>query len=746
MADDKKTTTAKKPTIPKKPTKNASNKQLEKIAVNPNLPVENLLDEFLRQSLTPNVNDGNNYYIGHVVGVLDSKSKIGMFDIFNDSTSNLERFFSNKNKRETKDVKKLIVHIPELFSVGDYAIDTENDILNYVTKFRINYSGATKIKIGDLVKVVFKNNTTFTDPEILSVSDFYNESIIKTRKDSLKEKINSYLECRITQLAGSQGSPINLDSIFFKLPTSGYYQLFNEISLLLSKPGYINFASYLGKIDKENFIKELSQIKYQLFCDNKVKAIAELNSNLKTLLTGKILQKSLNDPVDQLDYEVYLKISTDNIDISNNKDNLKQLTSYIQERIADKHNFVIENLGIFNTEGSTTNNQFFLLKIDVNLSSDVSVDENVDSYIQKSEEIKNGGIPSTSGQETSITTAANTAFVQQNSNTQQCENPAAVINEYYINIKDIQKYKRNIDDRAYVDYFLNKPSDTLPIPYPSAKEKLPISSLDILSPKNLKLAGQYVKEKKNPFVSFEDLKKENINFYRIPDKIAKLNQKAIEKGEEIIDINSNFDNENKNFISEQALQFRIKKISNFLTQLKYVIARNEFVDSASDKKIIDTEKEKRVLILPINVIRIKKGKSEYKFSRHYFGQAVDFTVYIKDLNDEIYQIPPEIVYLYCKKTMAGSNELYGNGIFFNEMYNHFEFVFINDGEENLLSLDNTKNLTQDEKRNGRLWVSGELPEGLKKIQDLTIEKLDKEIINYITKKASNNQKILRLTR
>ena len=53
--------TAKTPIPHKNPNKNTHLKHMEKMGVKNNIPVENLLDEFLKQSLAPNANDGNDW-------------------------------------------------------------------------------------------------------------------------------------------------------------------------------------------------------------------------------------------------------------------------------------------------------------------------------------------------------------------------------------------------------------------------------------------------------------------------------------------------------------------------------------------------------------------------------------------------------------------------------------------------------------------------------------------------------------
>lgn len=731
MADPK----AKAPNIPQKPGNGAKTKHLEKVAVKPNLPIENLLDEFIRQSLAPDANDGNNYYIGQVVGIIDTKSNLDIYDIFTDSVSNMERFFANKQERENNNVKKLIVHIPELFSINDIPLDTNKDILSYVTKFRIIYDGKEAIKKGDLVKIVFKNNKTFTDPEVISIQTYGTIfNLFEPKINGLKDKLNAYLDCRVSQLTGSNGSSANLNSQFYDLPKAGYFQLFDEIKLLTSTVGFENWSDSRGEFKKKEFVdKYSSTISYNLYCDNLVKGIAEAKG-IKKIVT-KLLSVDNGDVVTQLDYEVYVTFfcsSTNDEDIAIFNDYLK----FFITTITDKYSFIVEKVG-------ADKNNNILIRIDTNLASDASVDESAQGYVQKSEALRNGGIPSQTGQDSSVPQLVGSVYIESKSTNDTCVNPLPQENSYYIDINNLSKFKRDTD-RPFIEYFLNNTptpnglygTKPCPINYiigPS-KNSFSLAFTNVaLYAKNLMLSGELLKSKKEkPFYSFEELKKENSKFYSIPENVKQKSPNIL--------INSNFDDDKKNFISEDALANRLNLLSNFLNRLRTLIALNEF----KNEKIPNDQKEQKVLILPINVVRKKTNSSKsYKFSRHFFGQAVDFVVYIKS-GEKILQIPPEVVYLYCRKTNIQSTYLVGHGIFFNDMYNHFEFSFLDMNEQSIASFQSTKALNDDEKNNGRLWVVGDLPESIKKAKDAPVQNLSRAIINYVSQKAGINEAIRRI--
>ena len=59
-------------------------------------------------------------------------------------------------------------------------------------------------------------------------------------------------------------------------------------------------------------------------------------------------------------------------------------------------------------------------------------------------------------------------------------------------------------------------------------------------------------------------------------------------------------------------------------------------------------------------------------SQHWYGRAVDFVVYVK-INNIIYQIPPEIVYLYVIKFLQPQHQNIGLGLFTSTgQYLHYE--------------------------------------------------------------------------
>lgn len=694
-------------------------KSAEKIAASQAITIEDLKDEYFRDLFAPNPDDGNNYYLGIVLDVLkQGQEQQNIFNIFEDSVSNLERFYSNYKTSEKLNGIKLLVHIPDLYSTADF---TEQDILSRYTKFKINYFGSDPIKKYDILKIIFKNKNSFSDPEIVSIHRSDGNENFKATPNNLQSSTETYKDCRILQLSGSNAQSLDLNNSFLSAPIAGYYQLFSDLEFVFSPSGIKTFIAEQGLKIPLNF--ESTQITYEIYADDKVKSKVTQN-NLK----DRIFQDSAATPPfeSRQEFEVLIRLK------SSSSEYLKRFASFIEKKLSRFKFFVQTGISV------PLNNSFYL-DILVDIQADVGEDiENftVDKYIEFSETKRQGPSP---------TPRADT--VQSNQNPQQtvqaklnpdpCQNTQPVSTELYISIDDKNKWIRSLYDSPFVEYFLNgKNSISLPITYVSESNIINVD--DILSPANLKISGEKI-NKKDKIISytFDELLKKNSKFYSIPQPILQKNTN--------IGIKSNFkDPQKTNYISEKSLNLRIQKISNYLKILKNFIVSNEQVNNDD------------VLILPLNVIRANTGGAPDTESRHYYGQAVDFVVYVRlpDLQNpgkfKIFQIPPIVVYFYCRRISESKQEISisGYGIFIKENYNHYEFAFIPQDEENPKEV--RLGLTDDEISNGRLWVVGSGVDEFKNINSLDNGEKHKLLVNYTNvnyagaTSANPVQKILRL--
>lgn len=678
-------------TVPKQPPKTTSKpsgKHAEKISVKSNLPVEDLLQDFLRQNFAPNSNDGNSYYTGIVMKVITSDDEnLYLYDIFEDSMINQERFSNDTNKKEKQKSIKVLVHIPELFSIGDQIIvpgDTKFiDALHYASSFKVLYHGNDKISPGNYVKIVFKNNQSFKDPEIVAIYRAESKTnIVPFANDKIKKAFKSELDCRVDQLSGSEAAPSNLNLSLLSTPTIGYYQFFRTLEALLSTSGQDSFKrNYL-----ENVSYSFSDLETTISISNKIENTVENNKIVK--------EKILSTPSEEYLIYIFLKHPKSQF--------LTEYASFIEKNITS---YQFSSSGL---EFNKDNTQCTII-IDVLAfkQSDGQV-PSLDTYLKNSEDFKNSGVATVANQDIEIQ-QQNPITVTMNTTMDNCVNQAPGNVELY--------YDYDLKYKNFVDLLLNNKKITLPWKYATEITKVQ----DLFNTANLKISSEKISKGSDPSVyTFEELLKINKLFYTYPQRILKLKETKQNILNEI-KANTNFSVSKNNFITEDALESRLYKISNFLYKLRNEIAKNEGIPISN------------VLILPTNGVRAKTmGKQDYEFSRHYFGMAVDFVVIIKFLDGEtIKQIPPLVIYLYCRKVLGNERSNTGNGIY--DKYNHFEYLNYQYDEEDPKSL--LKGLSDDERSNGRIWVNSfQVEQDLKKINDQPIQKMDQILVNYVMKK------------
>ena len=694
MAGEDKTQVKQSPKQPPKAAPKPRGKHAEKASVKPNLPVEELLQDFLRQQLAPNSNDGNSYYVGQVVKVINKEDpNLYLYDIFEDSLVNLERFTNDTNKKERGNTVKILVHIPELFSIGDEIIKPGNknflDELHYSTAFKILYTGNENIEVGNYVKVIFKNNQSFKEPEITAIyrADSSSNVVTETR-NKIKSAFKADLDCRVDQLSSSGLNSANVNLAILQTPVLGYYQFFNNLELLLSDSGKESFLrNYLDQTQQAN--ADLGSLQVIVTCSKKIES---------TVGNNKIVKEKIKT-LETEDYIIFLDLLHPKNDI------LSKYVSYIEKNLtALQFSFKSSE---FSQEGKEC-----IIEVDI-LAFSLQKGEtpNLDTYLKNSESLKNNGILVLADQDIPVPQQS-PGTITVNTTPDNCENKIPENVELYL--KPDQKYQK------FIDRFLLGKTNSLPYNYGFEIT----NSEQLLNPEALRISGEKIlKKEKDSFYTFADLLKINKKFYSTPERVLK----KISADPSILlpDINSNYDDSKKNFVTNFALESRLIKISKFLKRLRNQIQRIEKVPLDS------------VLIVPINVLRAKqKSGKEYEFSRHYFGLAVDFVVFVKFSDTNIKQIPPEIVYLYCRKITSSEKYNTGNGIYFDNNYNHFEYLIDVSGEEDLKNAFNK--LTADERANGRIWVNKkELTGDLKDINKQSSQKIEQILVNYVMKTKSS---------
>jgi hypothetical protein len=232
---------------------------------------------------------------------------------------------------------------------------------------------------------------------------------------------------------------------------------------------------------------------------------------------------------------------------------------------------------------------------------------------------------------------------KQNVQAQKCEQ--AVILDLYTDISKEQWKRRN--DQILIDHFFNKK---------------PVASSD-------KQLLQY--DKHTILDSYAVM-----NLSEYPDnKIVGSNKDVYFLGDSIFEQNPLSGKASK--ISVEKIKSNLKFLRKDMETLRNYISINEGVTDQS------------ILILPTKWFETKpRGavpKNRDESSQLWFGRSVQFVVYIK-IENKIYQIPPEIVFLYVYKSLSNNGQRkIGAGVFtskgFYTQYENLDGIKIKDPEE-----------------------------------------------------------------
>jgi len=612
-------------------------KIIERIAFDPFLPQQDLINEFIRNTINPNTDSGQTYYVGKIIDIIENDDAIiDNRDIFYSNSDNYERIVRASNdKKYNQNRKVLIVHVPSFLTSNKYSPRTKDINYDMFTKLRIEYKGKEEVKIGYIVKIQFGNTEVYTDPEIISVQPAEKQYIDALSRPAL-DAHKKYEECRVLNL----NFPVDIgegDITPNIKPAGGYGQALKELEYIFSKSyidGFIKTIKIVGA--KETEFGKIENIRLNLLTlnvDPKVyQEYSKLNLNFlrskqesqnSYLLRGEEIQISCENP-------------EKNDDLRNN------FYNYVKKDFDSRLNYLFS----FN---NTAGDNSFLVDVNLNLLEQKGNEaKTVDNYLKISKVFDTLNYFPFSKPATSQTS-------------QQTENstvkPTTVVDKCDAELaKDKTIYPIVYDGKNFTNTKVTTEKSIIEAFY-----KIQITDLE----KSKTFVNSYLTENYfaklvggNNLNSVFDLAKKKSSFYSsdviIEDKYNN-NTKKIGK---------------INFINN------IKKVSNFLFNLKNQIEELEQYGINSG----------RVLIVPVQVIKIKDNKPDNKGqdsnSRHYYGKAFDIRVFLKDFDQNdakkvvIKQMRPEIVTLYANLVGEKFNIKLGQGLFLEESkrYNHIEFL------------------------------------------------------------------------
>jgi len=552
----------------------------ERIAFDPFLPKDEIINEYIRNTITPDIDIGQSYYLGTIVHVVEKDDRdVDGRDIFYSMSDNHERVTKSiADKKYNSNRKTLFVHIPSFMTSQTF---DPAKILNFnsFTKIRVDYLGDKSPKPGDLVKLQFRDKNSYSNPFIIDIESVEGASI-DSRVASAKALFEQYTSCgspRIGPLEGLSQEDLAISTY------GGYYQALREIGNIFS-PEYISmFFSTEKEKEKESLISIISLG----LAEKAYKEVQDVPDSIRNLVKGRA------------DKNVEI---TGIVDISTII--AKKFFTFVQQNLTSKTNWFFH----FNLEEKS-------FGLDINLDVKGTEEEKLDGYIKISTELKNSTTrySAIKPEKQKSTTSSS---IKQSSEITSCED-------------------KIIKDKSI---------------YPAVYEGVVKSEYDV------NVIKGFHDNSVNPasFLTKNYFEK----LYDGPLKVKKpfyVDDKPT---------NDNYNSKEINVFNIKELDSNFKIIIRFLNDLRSKISSTERVPIED------------VLILPKQVLKLKKGTAKGDTnSRHYYGKAVDFRVYIKDKDNKVFQIPPDIVALYADQ--VGENfKFIGQGVFLSPktFYNHVEFL------------------------------------------------------------------------
>lgn len=584
-------------------------------AFDPYISKEDLLNQIIRNSVVPDIDAGQTFYVGQVLAILDNTDNdIDVRDVFYSQTDNFERITKGLSDHQYNyDKKFLLVHVPS-FLTNSRSVINQSSKINYdnlSTKIRVEYhsEGRDTPEVGDLVKIQFRDKNSFYDPVVISVEKVKSQDITQ-KQIAAKQAI--FCKIDVVSNDSKQGA---LDLSHVASPVGGYVQSLKQIDEIFSAEFVEGFKKTMIPYNPEISLKttirpivEIDESAYVEFRDSSDYNNISLstfsnNESKKYLIRVKDITSSPNDP--QIRNKFY---------------------QYVKNTFETKLNYLV----------NIENDKSFTVDMRLNRLS-FSTEPKLEDYIAKSKEIANSSPPtyyspiSLSDQQTPNT------ILKANKKPIKCENDISNLKEMYEIIpnkenieKNLPKFPANNSDSTNASNNLNKWFD---------KKEADVNIF--LQKKYLLLMSFLLNE--------QQLIEKNPEFYK----------KNLEDS-------SNYKTKNT-YIGVQKVEKNLQNMSQFLSDLRLYVTSLESLP------------EKDVFVLPFNVVVPKPRQnitSENKDSnsRHFYGLAFDFCIFLRK-NDKILKIPPDIAAMYVAKIGQLKNKKIGHGIFFGvQSYNHVEFL------------------------------------------------------------------------
>lgn len=596
-----------------------------------------------QEKFKPNKDEGVTFYYGVITNIINNDTtNYDKRDIIHSRIDGIERV-NNTTTKDNSERNLYFVHIPALYSI---LFDSEQEVEENAIKpqdlykFRIEKLNNVKtVKIGNIVKVKFENNSTFEGGIIEEVVE---ENILQIKKDpNTKKNVKDVYEeiaakCVQPPLDNSSGQLRNLATTILTIKDVSSVGLYDFIE---------NFVySYSDYVEKK-FAGTEEAVKYSIvFSDQTYAKIGEFqssNSDFNSIQSfgvganNKYVLEFGDSPTNTLKIKVqeYNAVKIIPIDRVSGKPNTS-FSKYLKFYLETNYPFEVSS------EGD-------VVKVLLNVVS-INNDSSFYDYSKKRyEAIKDFG----ASPQISTTTQEKVEGSQGKPlPKEQCENNIVTIDQYINTSTD--NWKRKAKDENLVNYLFRK-----------------TNSLST-SQKEIK-----VFEGKNVSSSLDVI---NLDLYP-PSKLVQNNPKFYKNSNSLQENNSSSVgvNDGGGSITINKLTNNLAILKENMSILKQNICKNE--------NLTDQD----VLILPLKWFEQKPSGSipnnRDKNSQLWFGRALRFVVYVR-VEGQIFQIPPEIVFLYIQKTfMIGKTRTdIGVGLFTSSyqyvQYENLEGLSLKDPE------------------------------------------------------------------
>ena len=646
--------------------------------------INDVLIELAREQLKTNVNAGKDTFLAVVTKVVEGH----LSDPFLNVGYEVDRADGTTNEPQ-KDHKIVLLHIPSLHTFytefEEQSRENKETILS-TDIYKIACVTNQNLKPQEIVSVRFENIKNLTGPTITKLKGDQRKTLIGDVKKFLKasEVMKNQNACKLQAIDDAQGYAISARTFLNPSnPTVGYDGFYRAMTDTAKKD------EVLKQIVRN---KTSTELKNALGLDASLsskEALAELNSNPAYNFSIEIqTSTTVSLYLNQVGASTYgqnlipLSASTDldnpltrevRIIIDSNK---SELRSFIAEFLKG---VVVNELNYgWSTEKTEGTKQFYKADIfgkpgiddrfanskkgDTALAIEYSTKMLNKSRISVGEPTKiaaNAPLKSQKPPATNTQQATNqqTPAAQPKQDIPNCEDATALNDNIYINVekqtnstsfnKDNKKFKEALDLLA-AD---NAPATLKNWNFPLGRGAAKATRIDVIN--NFKATTT---PKRGLFPGFSYTKTQEVisgfseSFKQSKDALNRRERRKKLKNAKETGTNSN------------KIQENITQLVRFVNELAKLVATNEGIPL------------ERVFVIPISTFRqfkktgSKDGQDDN--SRHYFGRAIDFTIYINpdskiDLESKemplkgTYEIPNNIVYLYVLKLLKFQKDKFG---------------------------------------------------------------------------------------